>query len=162
MSVEILLIPMAIAAAGTWAAKRSERARGEEIVHEVVTRMTDPDLLRRALGESGAIIDEPDDVEDADLDSDEESIAVTWDDVTARFARDGDGIWRAHTNQDTDLELLLARIDDLDRAYGRVVQAELVQQLRERAPVSGMRIESERVENDAVTLVLSVERGPGA
>ncbi len=48
----------------------------------------------------------------------------------------------------------------IDAAYGRRVQAVVLERLRQRAGAAGFRLESETVEDDAsVTLVLTVQQG---
>jgi hypothetical protein len=50
-------------------------------------------------------------------------------------------------------------IAQIDKAYGIEVQAEVLRKIKERAPQSGMTLESETINEDSsVTLVLAVNQ----
>lgn len=147
MSIEIILIPLAIGAFSAWQAKRAENEQGAAVV-EVSTRMRDVGLLEQALVDTGGAVVR-----------NNEELVVTWPQNQGLFRRDTDGIWSAHFAEDVDLEEATALIREVDVAYGRRVQQTLVQRLRERAPAAGMDIESETVEQDeTVTMVFNVTR----
>lgn len=148
MSVEIVLIPLAIAAASAWKASRPVGGSGSTYL-EVGTRMRDRSLLRQALGDVGATV--------SDLDV---QLQATWDMTTATMTQAADGIWTAHFPGGTQEEHATKLLRDLDTAYARRVQEAVVARLRERASSAGMTIESERIEPDhTVTLVFNVARG---
>lgn len=145
MSISLILVPIAMA--GVAAATGLAGRRGEAKVVEVQTRMRDEALLTVALEETGAVIE-----------SAPSALVAHWEGVTARFERGADGIWSAHftgTDQDRAVEIVQA----IDVAYGRQVQQAVLARLRERAPVAGLRLESEDVlPDEAVRLVFAVER----
>jgi hypothetical protein len=89
-----------------------------------------------------------------------ESLLIRWTGMAARFDRDPAGVWSAHFDGDVDEQRAREVVGLIDAAYGRRVQAAVLQRLRERAPAAGLRLESETVEDDAsVTLVLTVQQG---
>ena len=162
MSLEIILLPLAIAAVGAVKAARTQKAPDQRSVTqdapltaheqmalvEVSTRMRDVDLLGAALGDTGANVDRAGD-----------ELFVSWPHQRCVFGRNHEGIWSAHFTDDVDVQEASDLIRAVDFAYGRRVQQALVQRLRERAPQAGMEIESETVEEDAtVTMVLNVNR----
>lgn len=148
MSVEIVLIPLAIAAASAWKASRPAGRSGPTYL-QVATRMRDRSLLQRALGDVGATVTEHD-----------AQLQASWDTIAATMTQTADGIWTAHFPSETQEEHATELLRDLDIAYARRVQEAVVARLREQAPSAGMTIESERIEPDrTVTLVFNVARG---
>jgi hypothetical protein len=108
--------------------------------------MRNEPLLVAALGDTGAYVTR-----------NEGQLAASWRGLTATFVRDDLGVWSAHFRDDVKLELAEQIIGAIDAAYGRRVQQEVLAKIRERAPQSGMSVESEAVEaDDTVTVVLSV------
>lgn len=155
MSVEILLVPLALAAAHAvvavgGAVTAAVGADGKEHKACVVeTRLKDPRLLVDALHAVGAR---------AEAHSDG-SISGTWEGIGFRFVHHGDGTLSAHFDADVDVtrarELILAT----DAAYARAVQEAVAQRVRDRAGQLGMTVESETVGQDqSVTLVLNVDQ----
>lgn len=148
MSIELILIPMAIAAVSAWQAKNAADDDGRQVV-AVGTRMRNDRLLQFAIVDTGAQVSRHGDV-----------ITATWPTSQGRFTRDIDGIWSAHFVGDTSLDTASNLIANIDTAYGRHVQQEVLTRLRERAPTAGMAVESETVEDDhSITLVLNVNTG---
>lgn len=149
MSIEIVLVPLAVAAVSAWQAKRSADQAGRQIV-AVGTRMRDQGLLTAALNDTGARVN----VGSGD------SVTAEWAHSRGTFARNDDGIWSVHFEGDTTLDDATDLVARVDAAYGLRVQAEVLARLRERAPEAGMDVESETVEDDqSVTLVLNVNGG---
>lgn len=147
MSIEIVLIPMAVAAISAWQANRKVGEDGQAQV-AVSTRMKNPDLLVRALQDLNATVQTSPD-----------SITATWPAIQARFTRSPDGVWTAHFGGDVAAETATTVVRDLDKAYGLRVQQAVLERVRARAPQAGMAVESETVEEDrTVTLVLNVGR----
>lgn len=146
MSLEIVLIPLALAAISAWQASRPDvDAKGRTICH-VQTRMKDQDLLRAALADI-----------QADVSQTEDAVTARWQGVEADFRRDAAGIWQATFSGDVDVERATAIVASLDVAYGHQVQQAVLTKLRDRAPAAGMSVASETVEaDDSVTLVLEV------
>jgi hypothetical protein len=149
VSISIILIPAAIAAVSAWQASRPATDGTGRTVCHVQTRMRDDGLLVAALTDTKAIVTQS-----------EGRIIAQWQSVQAEFARDAQGIWQVDMTGEVDQEIASGIVAAVDQAYGRQVQAAVLARLRERAPVAGMKVESERVEQDAsVTLVLTVEAG---
>ncbi len=143
MSISLVLIPLAVAAAAKAAARDSPAPQ----VCTVSTRMRDTRLLVAALGDTGAT---------ATVLSDDD-IDVRWADLTARLRRDPDGIWAVDFTGTDDTARCIDTITAVDAAYGLRVQAEVVERLRERAPAAGMAVLSESAAaNGEVTMVLEV------
>jgi hypothetical protein len=87
----------------------------------------------------------------------EAQLTASWMGLTGTFVRDDLGVWSAHFPDDVEIELAEQTIGAIDAAYGRRVQQEVLAKIRERAPQSGMSVESEAVEaDDTVTVVLNV------
>ncbi|MEV4619389.1 hypothetical protein AB0J74_11860 [Asanoa sp. NPDC049573] len=145
MSVSLILIPAALAVA---AAIQAGAVDTGGTVCTVSTRMRDSTLLAAALRETGAVVE-----------TDTDRVVAVWQGVTARFTRDAEGIWAAHFSGDVDEARAVAIVGRLDTAYGRQVQAAVLERLRDRAPAAGLRLESETVTDDAaVRLVFAVEQ----
>jgi hypothetical protein len=112
--------------------------------------MRDEGLLADALSDTGAVTTR----------SDANAFTAEWQGVAAAFTRDQAGIWSAHLTGEVDDARATAIISAIDIAYGRRVQAAVLEKLRERAPDAGLRLESERVEDDdSVVMVLTVQQG---
>jgi hypothetical protein len=155
MSISILIVPLAAAAATGVAGAIAGRKAGNQVVCEVQTRMRDMAMLTSALEATGATVTAQGD-----------GLVATWPDVQAVLTRDAEGIWSAHVSgaglaqASAAAELRAVElIQEVDRAYGRLVQAAVVARIRNRAPGHGLRLESETVaSDDAVTLVFEVEQ----
>ena len=147
MSISIVLIPVAIAAVSAWQASRPETDGHGRTVCRVGTRMRDAGLLADALTDTGAIVSRANG-----------HLVADWQGVRAEFSRDAQGIWQVDMTGNVDQAAATGIAAAIDAAYGRRVQAAVLARLRERAPAAGMRIESERIEDDqSVTLVLTTE-----
>ncbi|MCA1844930.1 MAG: hypothetical protein LC792_17395 [Actinobacteria bacterium] len=154
MSVEILLVPLALAAAhavvavgGAVAAAVGEDGK-EHKTCVVQTRLKHPGLLVEALHTVGA---------KAELHSDG-SISGTWEGMGFRFVHHEDGTLSAHFAPDVDVNRAQELILATDTAYAKAVQEAVRQRVRDRAGELGMTVESETVgEDDSVTLVLNAE-----
>lgn len=154
MSIEIVLVPIAVAAVSAWKARRVEtherpgEGQSDQTQVAVSTRMKNPDLLVLALRDLRA-----------EVRTTPTSIEAAWGTVQARFARDEAGVWTAHFGGQATAETASGVVRDLDRAYGLRVQQAVLNRVRARAPQAGMAVESETVEEDrTVTLVLNVGR----
>lgn len=164
MSVTIALIPLAIAAAtfiaggGIVAGSTSKTAKGaghpQSATAAVRTRMKDLGLLEAALG----------DIHATDLQRDGDALVAAVEGMSLSMQRDRDGIWQAHFTGEgiSDDELIAAGtsiIARLDAAYAARVQAAVASRIRERAGAAGFELTSESVEDDTVTMVLTVRNG---
>ncbi len=147
MSIEVVLIPVAVAALSAWQANRKIAEDGNVQV-DVRTRMKNADLLGRALQDM-----------DATVQTSPDAITAVWPAIQARFKRNSEGVWTAHFGGDVIADTAIKVVRDLDRAYGLRVQQAVLERVRARAPQVGMAVESETVEEDrTVTLVLTVGR----
>jgi hypothetical protein len=155
LSVEILLVPLALAAAhavvavaGAVTAAVGDDGRERKAI-AVQTRLKHPGLLVDALASVGAT---------ATAQSDG-SVSGTWEGIAFRFVHNEDGTLSAHFDADVDVaraqELILAT----DAAYAKAVQETVAQRVRDRAAELGMTVESETMgEDESVTLVLNVDQ----
>lgn len=149
MSVELVLVPLAFAAISAWKASRTESDGAGPTVCHVSTRMRDQGLLAAALSDCRA-----------DVAQHDGSLVANWEGVSARFARDHDGIWQVHLTGDVDEQRAVGIVEAVDGAYGLRVQQAVLAKLKKQAPAAGMTVASERVEDDdSVTLVLNVGQG---
>lgn len=146
MSIEIVLVPLALAAISAWQASRSGVDQQGRTICEVQTRMKDRGLLGSALRDIDAsVTDTPD------------SMIARWEGVEATFRQDDAGIWQATFSGAIDVEGASSIVASLDVAYGKQVQQAVLARLRDRAPQAGMSVASETIEADSsVTLVLNV------
>jgi len=151
MSVSLILVPVAMAAVAAVSAARAGGAQAGTVC-AVHTRMRDADLLAAALRDSSATVDTHGD-----------DLLAAWTGVRARFTRGPDGVWSAHFTGEVDEARAVAIVRAVDAAYGRQVQRAVLDRLRERAPLAGLRVESESVGADeSVRLVFTVEEGGAA
>lgn len=140
MSLEVLLIPAALAAYSAWQARAE--ATGARCV--VQTRLRDPELLATSLASLGATTS----ASDTEVVGDLEGARLT-------FRVGPEGVATAHV-EGADV----ARAEDLvrrvDQEYAALVQGRLYERLRSRAGELGLLIESESVgEDNAITVVLT-------
>jgi len=151
MSISLLLVPLAVATATAWEMAHAEPEVNGQRVCRVETRMRDVTLLQAALGDTGAAVRQEDGV-----------LLAQWQDVEARFSRDPEDpqqIWAAHLTGQVDEARAVEIVQAIDRAYGRRVQAAVVERVKQRSGSAGMRLLSESMADDeSVTLVLAVER----
>lgn len=149
MSVEIILIPLALAAVSAWKASRKEELPTGQQAIQVGSRMRDEALLANALSDTGAVTTRTD-----------STLNASWSDVQAEFSRDEQGIWAARMTGTIDEPRAINIITAVDQAYGMQVQQALLRTLRERAAAAGMTIENEQVDSEqTVTLTLVVQAG---
>jgi hypothetical protein len=147
VSLEIILIPLAIGAVSAInAARDRKRDQSATSVH-VQTRMKDESLLLATLTEHGALVDML-----------EKGLNVSGFQGLDFILRQGsDGLWSAIFPNETNQEQAVEVIRTLDAVYGLAVQTMVIKKLKERAQAHGMTIDSETVQDDAsVTFVMTV------
>ncbi|MFI5912981.1 hypothetical protein [Dactylosporangium sp. NPDC051541] len=145
MSISLILVPLAIAAAAAHAGLKQGQ---DTTVCQVQTRMRDANLLTAALRDTRAVVAPH-----------EDGLVADWAGVRARFVRDEQHIWTAHFTGDVVEAQAVDIVRAVDAAYGRQVQAAVLRRLTDRAPAAGLRLESRSVTPDrAVRLVFAVER----
>jgi hypothetical protein len=149
MSLEIILIPLAIALI-TKAQSKAKEDNPNTASHQVAveTRMKNLELLQNAMRNIGCITT-----------MQENEIAASLNSLNFTFKKNSQGIWAATFVAGTTLEAAEQVIGQIDKAYGIEVQAEVLRKIKERAPQSGMTLESETINEDSsVTLVLAVNQ----
>jgi hypothetical protein len=149
MSLEIILIPMAIALI-TKAKSKADENVANASAHQVSveTRMKNQDLLLNAMTIAGCSVT-----------ATPNEIAGNFNSILFSFKRDETGIWNATFMAGTTLQAATQIIQAVDKAYGLEVQAELLRKIKERAPQNGMTLESETVNADSsISLVLAVNQ----
>ena len=144
MSLEIILVPLALAAYGSWKARSMEK----DNVLLVETRLKDSALLTLALHAMGGT-----------------SVEVNGGVVQAvignrkvSFRSDSSGVLTAHVDtkdQDEAISLLL----EVDRQYGLQVQVAVVERVKQRVSGLGMNIVSQIISEDgSINMVLEEVR----
>lgn len=144
MSLEIILVPLAVAAYGSWKARSMER----DNVLLVETRLKDTRLLAQALEAMGGV-----------------SIRVEGSKVSAQigarklsFSPDSQGVLTAHVDT-KDQEEAISLLLEVDRQYGVQVQTAVVEKVNQRASDLGMEIVSQLTTDDgAINIVLEEVR----
>lgn len=162
MSVTILLIPVALAAAsvaggtGLTAAFRAHEESGTGAAPaasvSVRTRMKDRGLLGLALSDIGAV--------DASVGASEVTAVVDDHRLTMTLT---DDVWEAHFERTDGLAVDEAAASDilarLDGAYAGRVQSAVAERIRAQADSAGFELVSETRDDDAtVTMVLNVRQ----
>jgi hypothetical protein len=143
MSVEVLLIPAAMAAYAAWKA-REEVGPGSIVA--VQTRLRDRGLLVRSLQDLGA-----------EVTVEEGGVRADAGDLRLHFTVNDEGIAVAHVEAG-DPEEATRLIHALDEQYAAHVQVALYERVKARAARMGLTIESEQVgEDNALTLVLTMD-----
>jgi len=143
MSLELLLIPAAMAAYAAWQA----RADSNTSHCEVETRWRHSGLLTQALHDLGA----------AEISVTADSTSATIGATQTTFVRRPDGIMTAHFPLDTKADAAIDIVTQVDLAYTRRVQDVVYHRIRSRVDELGYDIASETVDNDeTITLVVNV------
>lgn len=163
MSVTILLIPVALAAAslaggtGLAAAFRSREDSGNTMAPDasisVRTRMKDRGLLALALADIGAV----------DVSAGDAEVTAVIDGHRLTMTLTEDDVWEAHVERADGLAVddAVARdmLSRLDSAYAGRVQSAVAERIRARADSAGFELVSETRDDDAtVTMVLNVRQ----
>lgn len=149
MSLEIILVPMAIALITKAHSKATENTPNAS-THQVVveTRMKNATLLANAMENIGC-----------STTITPTEIAASLNSIYFTFSQNTDGIWKANFIEGTSVIAAEQIIGQIDKAYGIEVQAEVLKKIKDRAPQNGMTLESETINQDAsVTVVLAVNQ----
>lgn len=149
MSIEVLLIPLALAVLAGGArvvqlnsVPASESASGKPLIRAYTTAR-DPDLLMGALIELGATVARQGELLVAEIRGCE-----------VRFAPTADGTYVAETEGVVPDEMLGDDVARLNAEYGRHVQRAVYEKVLSRAERNGLHFESEEQEPDG-TIVLT-------
>jgi hypothetical protein len=143
MSLEILLIPAAMAAYAAWQARAEAGAQN----CLVETRWRHPGLLAQAL----------DDLDAQGVTAATERTSATVNSIAVTFIRGTDGTMTAHFPRDTDVDDAMSVVNEVDAAYTRRVQDAAYRRIRQRVTELGYEVDSETVDDDeTITLVVNV------
>lgn len=147
MSLELILVPMAIAIISRSRAQVNENSSTASARQVgVETRMKNENLLVQAMERIGCTAS-----------FSEGQIRSSFEDINFVFKKNHEDIWEASFVEGTSLEVATDIISRIDKAYGAEVQSEVLRRIKERAPSSNMILESETLNADnSVTLVLGV------
>ena len=144
MSLEIILVPLAIAAYGSWKARSMEK----DNVLMVETRLKDSALLAMAIQAMGG----------TSVEVDGGVVQAVVGNRKVSFRSDSSGILTAHVdtkNQDEATSLLL----EVDKQYGIQVQAAVVERVKQRAGGLGMNFVSQVTgEDGSINIILEEVR----
>ena len=144
MSLEIILVPLAIAAYGSWKARSMEK----DNVLMVETRLKDSALLAMAIQAMGG----------TSVEVDGGVVQAEVGNRKVSFRSDSSGILTAHVdtkNQDEATSLLL----EVDKQYGIQVQAAVVERVKQRAGGLGMNFVSQVTgEDGSINIILEEVR----
>ena len=144
MSLEIILVPLAIAAYGSWKARSMEK----DNVLMVETRLKDSALLAMAIQAIGG----------TSVEVDGGVVQAVVGNRKVSFRSDSSGVLTAHVdtkNQDEATSLLL----EVDKQYGIQVQAAVVERVKQRAGGLGMNFVSQVTgEDGSINIILEEVR----
>jgi hypothetical protein len=144
MSLELLLVPAAIAAVGAWRA----RVGRDAATCAVQTRWRDNDVLMAALVDIGA----------SSVTVEGGAVRAECDGMAVSFMRRDDDIVIAHFAADADPQRAVAIVEAVDDAYLRRVQDAVVERVRSRVDALGYTVVSESVDDDdTVTMIVNLE-----
>ena len=144
MSLEIILVPLAIAAYGSWKARSMEK----DNVLMVETRLKDSALLAMAIQAMGG----------TSVEVDGGVVRAVIGNRKVSFRSDSSGVLTAHVDtkdQDEAISLLL----EVDKQYGIQVQAAVIERVKQRAGGLGMNIVSQITSEDgSINIILEEVR----
>jgi hypothetical protein len=87
----------------------------------------------------------------------ENALRVKSTEIEFLMRKNENDIWTAQFENDVSEDAATSLLISLDKEYGRLVQATVLQRIKERASVNGMNLESETFNRDnSVTLTLNV------
>ena len=140
MSLEIILVPLAIAAYGSWKARSMEK----DNVLIVETRLKDSAILAATLHSMGG----------TSVNVDEGVVRAIVGNRSVSFQSDSNGLLTAHVDT-KDQEEAISLLLEVDRQYGIQVQAAVVERVKQRAGSLGMNVISQiKGEDGSVNMIL--------
>lgn len=146
MSLEIVLIPLAIAAVSAYKASQVNDESTGQVNINVQTRMKNQEMLIEALRVLGLSASFTDNL-----------LRVGNSEIEFLMRKNENDIWTAQFENDVSEEAATSLLISLDKEYGKLVQATVLQRIKERASVNGMNLQSEIFNRDnSVTLTLNV------
>jgi hypothetical protein len=146
VSLEIVLIPLAIAAVSAYKASQVNDESTGQVNINVQTRMKNQEMLIEALRVLGLSASFTDNL-----------LRVGNSEIEFLMRKNENDIWTAQFENDVSEEAATSLLISLDKEYGKLVQATVLQRIKERASVNGMNLQSEIFNRDnSVTLTLNV------
>jgi hypothetical protein len=142
MSIEIILVPLAVAAYGSWKARSIQK----ENVLVVETRLKDSKLLAQALGAMGG----------SSIEIDGSKVEAVISKRRVSFSPNIEGILTAHVDTN-DKDEAIGLLVEVDRQYGLQVQTAVLQRVKDRADRLGMNIVSQIKDDDGSVSILLEE-----
>jgi len=142
MSIEIILVPLAVAAYGSWKARSIQN----ENVLVVETRLKDSKLLAQALGAMGG----------SSIEIDGSKVEAVISKRRVSFSPNIEGILTAHVDTN-DRDEAIGLLVEVDRQYGLQVQTAVLQRVKDRADRLGMNIVSQIKDDDGSVSILLEE-----
>ncbi len=140
MSLELILIPLAVVAYGRW----KVRAISQENVLLIETRLKDTSMLAQAIVNSGGL----------EVKINDGEVVALIDGLNISFKTDVDGILKARIDTH-DVERATALILEVDRQYALLVQAAVVRRIQERANGLGLNLISQMMDDDgSINIIL--------
>lgn len=147
MSIELTLIPLAIAA-GVIARRELERRRQNE--HYIQTLMRDPRLLYDVLRQEGCEVEVDGDV-----------MTTVIGDYPTAFSKDSQSVYAACLNGEMKSEDAIKIVTGLEEKYGKALQQQEYQKLMAGAKQRGYGIQTnEMLPDDVIHLVLTLPGTP--
>ena len=144
MSLEIILVPLAIAAYGSWKARSMEK----DNVLLVETRLKDSAILAATLHSMGG----------TSVSVDEGVVRAIIGNRSVSFQSDSNGVLTAHVDT-KDQEEAISLLLEVDRQYGLQVQVAVVERVKQRVSGLGMNIVSQIISEDgSINMVLEEVR----
>ena len=151
MSVIIVLLPVVylgplVIAAAAAAVKAAELRSANAGFLNVETRMKNRDLVASSLQDIGYVVQ-----------MDGESLVAQREEETLSMFKNEEDLWVSQFSSGVPEERAVATLQELDRAYGKRVQAALVDKIQRRVSDSNMTVVSQQTNIDeSVTMTLQV------
>ena len=146
MSIEIILVTMALTAAAGWVARRNRAKRAEKASICFETQFKDGNLILAALNDFGCTST----VSGA-------QIQTTYNEMTLIFDPDEQGIFNAYSVGKISEQDVQSFLYDLHAQYRRQVQQQSYETLLQRAEAQGMILENEELtEDNSIVLTFTV------
>ena len=151
MSVIIVLLPIVylgplVVAAAAAAVKAAELRSANSGFLNVETRMKNRDLVTASLQDMGYLVH-----------TDGDSLVAQRAGESLVLFKNEEDLWVSQFSSGVSEEQAVDRLQELDKAYGKRVQAALVEKIQRRASDSNMKVVSQQTNLDeSVTMTLQV------
>jgi hypothetical protein len=151
MSVIIVLLPIVylgplVVAAAAAAVKASELRSANSGFLNVETRMKNRDMVSASLQDMGYLVQE-----------DGDSLVAQRGDESLVLFKNEEDLWVSQFSSGVSEEQAVDRLQELDKAYGKRVQAALLEKIQSRVSDSNMKVVSQQTNQDeSVTMTLQV------